>query len=85
MKTKQTDTQLELHLQNRQRCAARASSRRRTNAQRWFNRMRQIVDNAVEWRPAPTPRPYQTCFAGPLAPRTPSVETRTNHEHQLAE
>jgi hypothetical protein len=85
MKTKNSDAQLELHLQNRQRCAARTASRRRTNAQRWFSRMRQIVDNAVEWRPIPTPRPYQTCFAGPLAPRMPSVGTASNHERELTE
>jgi hypothetical protein len=85
MKTKHTDAQLELQLQNRQRCVARTASRRRTNAQRWFNRMRQIVDDAVEWRPAQPARPYQTYFAGPLAPRMPSVAGINEHEHHLAE
>ena len=86
MKTKQSNAQLELHFQNRQRCLTRTASRRRTNAQRWFNRMREIVDNAVDWRPAPEPRLFKTSFAGPLAPRTLELGiTGQAHEHQLAE
>jgi len=28
----------------------------------WFERMRQVVDHAVDWDPAPPPRPEQICL-----------------------
>ncbi len=28
----------------------------------WFERMRQIVDRALDWQPAPAPRPEQISF-----------------------
>ncbi|HOX55908.1 MAG TPA: hypothetical protein PLC99_03390 [Verrucomicrobiota bacterium] len=34
------------------------------SAQWWFQRMRQIVDCAMDWRPAPPPRPEQILFSG---------------------
>ena len=42
--------------------AAHSPSFRR--AQWWFRRMRQIVDGALDWEPAPPPRPEQISFAG---------------------
>jgi hypothetical protein len=30
----------------------------------WFERMRQIVDCAFDWQPAPPPRPEQIWFPG---------------------
>jgi hypothetical protein len=38
--------------------------RRLTRAQWWFQRMRQVVDRALDWQPAPTPRPEQIWFPG---------------------
>ena len=32
------------------------------NPQWWFQRMRQIVDRALDWHPAPPPRPEQISF-----------------------
>jgi hypothetical protein len=32
------------------------------NPQWWFQRMRQIVDRALDWQPAPPPRPEQISF-----------------------
>jgi hypothetical protein len=52
MTTNQQDSQLELGLGNR----IQRSSVRKTRAQRarwWFNRMRQVVDNAFDWESAP--------------------------------
>jgi hypothetical protein len=34
------------------------------NPQWWFQRMRQIVDHALDWPPAPAPRPEQIDFPG---------------------
>jgi hypothetical protein len=34
------------------------------NPQWWFQRMRQIVDHALDWQPAPPPRPEQIDFPG---------------------
>jgi len=33
--------------------------RRQSRAQWWFNRMRAVVDRALDWQPAPPPRPEQ--------------------------
>jgi hypothetical protein len=30
----------------------------------WFERMRQVVDRAFDWQPAPPPRPEQIWFPG---------------------
>jgi hypothetical protein len=30
----------------------------------WFNQMREVVDNALEWRPAPPPPPVQDWLPG---------------------
>jgi hypothetical protein len=61
-----TDTQLELSLG-----ASRATQSPRTNCSSspftsrwWFHQMRQIVDRAFDWQPAPPPRPEQTWFPG---------------------
>jgi hypothetical protein len=41
-----------------------ARQRRLTRAQWWFQRMRQAVDGALDWQPAPPPRPEQTWLPG---------------------
>jgi len=33
---------------------------RRLRAQWWFHQMRVVVDAALDWQPAPSPRPEQT-------------------------
>jgi hypothetical protein len=45
--------------------------RRQSRARWWFQRMRQIVDQACDWQPVLTPRPEQTWL--PNTYRTPSV------------
>jgi hypothetical protein len=34
----------------------------RSRAQGWFDLMRRVVDNAVEWKPVPPARPEQTAL-----------------------
>jgi hypothetical protein len=58
--------------------------RRLSRAQWWFERMRQAVDRAMDWEPAPPVRPEQTWFANvqrQVAAAGPGVggatETRT--------
>jgi len=41
----------------------RIRPRRQSRAQWWFDRMRDVVDQALDWRPAPTPRPEQIQLA----------------------
>ncbi len=53
--------------------------RRLARARWWFDCMRQVVDRATDWQPAPTPRPEQTWFPGAhrqvdLAPAAASLE-----------
>jgi hypothetical protein len=59
-------------------------SRRQSRASWWFQRMRQIVDQACDWQPALTPRPEQTWF--PNAYRLPSLAPLANAaEQQICE
>ncbi len=39
--------------------------RRLTRAQGWFQRMRRVVDRALDWQPVPTARPEQIWFPDP--------------------
>ena len=61
-----TTAQLELSLGNpRAAQLSRVNRHRSTCPSRWwFERMRQIVDRAFDWQPAPPPRPEQTWFPG---------------------
>jgi hypothetical protein len=59
------DQQMELRIENAKLC--RSVVRREQRAKRarwWFERMRQIVGEAVEHRPCPEPRPEQIWFTG---------------------
>ena len=55
-----TNEQLELGL-GRAKLPAASSKRqgRMTRAAWWFGQMRQIVDRAIDWQPAPEARPEQ--------------------------
>ena len=56
-----SNSQLELSIQNPAPCRSLTrSQRRRQTAAFWFNRMRQVVERATGWNPAPAPRPEQT-------------------------
>lgn len=58
--------------------------RRQSRASWWFQRMRQIVDQACDWQPALTPRPEQIWF--PNAHRTISLLSQSSGEQgQLCE
>jgi hypothetical protein len=37
--------------------------RRQSRARWWFNQMRAVVDRALDWKPAPAPRPEQVPLA----------------------
>jgi hypothetical protein len=39
-------------------------ARRQKRAQWWFERMRQVVERAMDWQPSPLPRPEQTWLPG---------------------
>ena len=67
------DAQLEMSFGSTHRQLTRRQ-RRLNRAQWWFQRMRQMVDRAVEWQPAPRPRPEQIWFPG--AHRQPLVQAR---------
>jgi hypothetical protein len=56
------NSQLELGLGNG--CYHFPSRQRRLNrAKWWFDRMRQVVDRAFDWTPAPEARPEQIWFS----------------------
>ena len=62
-----TNAQLELSFDAlRVRSTPTTTTRRPSihNAQWWFQRMRQIVNSALDWQPAPAPRPEQIDFPG---------------------
>ena len=58
------NAQLELGFGNRRARRSSSVNRRPSihNPQWWFQRMRQIVDCALDWQPAPQPRPEQILF-----------------------
>ena len=61
-----TDKQLELSLGSQPLCAAPRPNRHPFPfpSRWWFQQMRQIVDNAFDWQPAPPARPEQTWLPG---------------------
>ena len=61
-----TDAQLELSLGNQRVTPSPRANRRLStfDSRWWFQRMRQIVDRAMDWQPAPPPRPEQIDFPG---------------------
>lgn len=59
------DQQMELGIENAKLCPSVIRREHRAKRARWwFDRMRQIVEQAVDRRPAPEPRPEQVWFAG---------------------
>jgi hypothetical protein len=62
--------QLELSLAGAHRCPRIVQRERRVNrANWWFNQMRQVVDRAFEWQPAPRFKPEQIMLAENQEPR----------------
>jgi hypothetical protein len=59
------NAQLELSFNTRNARQLSRGTRRPSvrNPQWWFRRMRQIVDNALDWQPAPPPPPEQISFS----------------------
>jgi hypothetical protein len=58
-----SNSQLELSIQNQQPARPlTARQRRRQNAAIWFSRMKEVVERATGWNPAPPPRPEQRWF-----------------------
>ena len=75
--TSPPDYQLELGLSGAPSCQSPAARRRRLNrANWWFERMRQLVDRACDWQPAPEPRPEQIWF--PNSHRQPAASPQLN-------
>jgi hypothetical protein len=57
------DQQMELGIENAKLCPSIVRREQRAKRARWwFDRMRQIVGEAIEHRPAPEPRPEQIWF-----------------------
>ena len=56
--------QMELSLEKEKSCLSLRRQRRLTRAQYWFRQMRQVVDCAIDWDPAPEPRPEQLRLPG---------------------
>ena len=81
------DSQLELTLAGAspRRPLIRARGRAR-RANWWFARMREIVDGACDWQPAPPPRPEQTWFPNAFRqPATASGPELSQEERQICE
>jgi hypothetical protein len=56
--------QMELSLAGANRCPRLARHEpRRNHARWWFDQMRQVVERAIDWEPAPLPRPEQIWFS----------------------
>jgi len=66
--TNQNQLELGFSGQPKFSAAIRPAQRRLSRAQWWFAQMRQIVDRAMDWQPAPEPRPEQIWFPGTHRP-----------------
>jgi hypothetical protein len=78
------DQQMELGIENAKLCPSVVRREQRAKRARWwFDRMRQIVGQTIEHRPAPEPRPEQIWFTG--AHRTVGETSRQAGETNLAE
>jgi hypothetical protein len=76
------DQQMELGIENANLCPSVVRREQRAKRARWwFDRMRQIVGEAIEHRPALEPRPEQIWFMG--AHRT--VGETNSAERQICE
>ena len=73
------DQQMEFGMENAKLCPSVVRRQQRTNRARWwFDRMREVVEQAVDRRPAPQPYPEQIWFSG--AQRTVSELPPTGSE-----
>jgi hypothetical protein len=58
-----TNEQMELEMGKAQTCrSVKRPQRRLSRANWWFQQMREVVDRAVDWQPAPPARPEQIYF-----------------------
>ena len=62
--TNATNQQLELGLNGGRPRHAGRPAQRASRAAWWFARMREAVDSAFDWQPAPAPRREQTVLPG---------------------
>jgi hypothetical protein len=82
------DGQLELSFETGPGCSSMSRRSRRTSrAQWWFQRMRQVVDCALDRQPALSPRPEQLVLAGthrqaPTASQPRPVRRQANREER---
>ncbi|PWU07954.1 MAG: hypothetical protein C5B50_30605 [Verrucomicrobia bacterium] len=84
-----TNEQMELSFSNQAAKSAPAISRPHCRrAGWWIARMRKIVDRALEWHPAPSPRPEQGWFTGtyrlPQQTLTSVLQSHSN-QHEICE
>jgi len=57
--------QMEISFENVRVCrSANRRQRRLSRANWWFDRMRKVVDKAMDWQPSSPPRPEQIWFQG---------------------
>jgi hypothetical protein len=54
-----TNQQMELGIDKKRGCS---TQRRQNRASWWFDRMREVVEKAKDWQPAPPARPEQIYF-----------------------
>jgi hypothetical protein len=58
-----TNEQMELGIGKTKACpSVKRSQRRQSRANWWFQQMREVVDKAIDWQPAPAARPEQIYF-----------------------
>ncbi len=89
-----TDRQMELGFGNARDCySATPRQRRLSRANWWFERMRRVVERALDWQPAALPRPEQIWFGNPSRQEdvnpdsgsTSASQETDRHERQICE
>ena len=70
--------QMEMSFNNARACGISSRRQRRISRARWwFERMRQVVERAADWQPAPAAPPEQTWLPGA---RHPNLESQAHQQ-----
>ena len=83
------DKQMELGIENAAVCPSVLRREQRVKRARWwFDRMRQVVEQAVDRRPAPEPHPEQIWFSGAdrvIGAASPQTTLTGSQEREICE
>ena len=77
------DRQMELGFGSANAChVGPRHERRLSRANWWFERMRRVVEEAIDWKPVPAPRPEQIWLPDSNLQGLPNVKPKTSPDQK---